>query len=153
MTRTAMAARQLDRKMMLLKRLRGLTPRLGWLRAVRQALGMSQGDLAARLGVTQSTMDGFERAEARSAITLASLRRVADAMDCELVYALVPRRGLEATIRARALAQAEEIVRRTSHSMRIEAQGVRARESRRQVEELARELAAKPPRGFWKARS
>jgi predicted DNA-binding mobile mystery protein A len=152
MMRTAMAARQLDSKMMVLKRLRGLTPRLGWLRTIRQAIGMSQGDVASRLGVTQSSVDGFERAEARGAITLASLRRVADAMDCDLVYALVPRRGLEAMIRARALVQAEEIVRRTSHSMRMEAQGVGARESRRQIEELAQELAAKPPRGFWKAR-
>jgi predicted DNA-binding mobile mystery protein A len=153
MVSVALAARQLDRKMMLLKRLRSMTPRLGWLRTIRQAIGMSQGDVASRLGVAQSSVDGFERAEARGAITLASLRRVADAMDCDLAYALVPRRGLEAMIRDRAQAQAEEIVRRTSHSMQMEAQGVGARESRRQIEELARELAAKPPRGFWKVRT
>lgn len=152
MNGASLAYRQLDRKLVPLKRFRSIAPRRGWLRTVREALGMTQADVGTRLGVTQPSVDGFERAEARGAITLASLRRVADALDCDVLYALVPRRGLEATVRAQALALAQEIVRRTSHSMRMEAQDVGARESRRQVEELARELAARPPRGFWKAR-
>ena len=147
-----MATRQLDRKLLPFKRFRVERPRAGWIRAVRRALGMSQGELASRLHVTQPTVDGFERAESREAITLASLRRVADAMDCDLQYVLVPRRGLEGSIRARAIELAEELVRRTSHSMRMELQGVGAAESRRQVHELARTLAEKPPRGFWRAR-
>lgn len=152
MTNLPFEARQLDRKLLPLKRFRVEPPRAGWIRVVRRALGMSQRELASRLHVSQPTVDGYERAEGRGAVTLASLRRVADALDCDLQYVLVPRRGLERSIRVRASELAEQLVRRTSHSMRMELQGVGAAESRRQVHELARALAAKPPRGFWSAR-
>lgn len=143
--------RRLDRKLMPFKRLRNIrAPRSGWLRAVRTSIGMSQSDLSRRLSVAQPTVEGYERAEASGAITLASLRRAADALDCDLVYALVPRRGLEASIIARARELAEQIVRRTDHSMRLEAQGVPAVETRRQIADLARTLASKPRRGFWR---
>jgi predicted DNA-binding mobile mystery protein A len=145
--------RQLDRKLFQFKRLRlSPPPRSGWLRAIRRALGMSQADVARRIGVSQPSVDGFERAEASGAITLASLRRVAGTMDCDLVYALVPRRGLEASVEARARELAMEMVRRTDHTMRLESQGVPEAETRRQVAELARILAARPPRGFWSSR-
>jgi predicted DNA-binding mobile mystery protein A len=69
-------------------------PPAGWLRAIRKALGMTSGVLAGRLGVTASGARKLERAEAADAITLGTLRRVAEALDCDLQYALVPRRPL-----------------------------------------------------------
>lgn len=66
-------------------------PTRGWLRATRTALGLSQGDVAGRLSLTQQAYADFEAAEERGAISLNSLQRAAEAMDCELVYFVVPR--------------------------------------------------------------
>ena len=72
-----------------------LTPRppRGWLRAVREALGISQQQVAKTVRVTQQSVKDFETAEANDRITIRNLRRIAEAMGCELVYAIVPKSG------------------------------------------------------------
>src|SRR4051794_37115016 len=77
-------------------------PVKGWIRAVREALGMTAEQLAKRLGVTQPAVVATEQSEAQGTIQLATMRRVAEALDCTLVYALVPNRPLETTVRERA---------------------------------------------------
>ena len=69
-------------------------PARGWLRAVREAIGLTQGRAAARAAVKRQSYAQFEAAEERGAITIASLRRAASAMDCELVYFIVPRESV-----------------------------------------------------------
>lgn len=77
-----------------LESLRGLErPAIGWLRTVREASGISAGELGRRLGVSRQLPLQFERAEAADTITLKSLRAVAAALGCELVYVLAPRAG------------------------------------------------------------
>jgi predicted DNA-binding mobile mystery protein A len=66
-------------------------PARGWLRALREAIGLSQAGVAARAGVKRQSLAQFELAEERGSISLTSLRRAAAAMDCELVYFVVPR--------------------------------------------------------------
>ena len=85
-------------------------PRAGWVREIRTALGLSQSQLAARAGVSRATVQQMEKAEARRRITLASLDRLAAAMDCQVAVALVPKGGTledvrrrQATLRAEAL--------------------------------------------------
>jgi predicted DNA-binding mobile mystery protein A len=68
-------------------------PAQGWIRAIRQAVGVSSADLGRILGVSRQLPLQFEKAEAEDSITLKSLRAVADALDCDLVYALAPRAG------------------------------------------------------------
>jgi predicted DNA-binding mobile mystery protein A len=68
-------------------------PAAGWLRSIREALGLSLADQARKLKVTPPAIRAFEQAEAEDRITLASLRRTAAAMDCDLVYTLVPKSG------------------------------------------------------------
>ena len=68
-------------------------PGRGWLRAVREALGVSQQEVAIASKVKRQSIIGFEKAEASDRITLRNLRSVADAMGCELVYAIVPKAG------------------------------------------------------------
>jgi predicted DNA-binding mobile mystery protein A len=94
--------------------LRGVErPAAGWLRAIRLASGVSAGELGRRLGVSRQLPLQFERAEAADTITLKSLRAVAAALGCELVYALVPRDGgLE--IRAESSVGAAEIAEKPS---------------------------------------
>lgn len=77
-------------------------PRLGWVRAIRDALGMSAADLAARMGVTGASVRSLEANELSGGVRLASLRRAAAAMDCTLVYAFVPNTTLEDTVMSEA---------------------------------------------------
>jgi predicted DNA-binding mobile mystery protein A len=69
------------------------TPKGGWIRAVRQARGLSLQGLAKRLGIQRQNVLQFEKSEERGHILLWNLKRIAEAMDCELVYAIIPKRG------------------------------------------------------------
>jgi predicted DNA-binding mobile mystery protein A len=99
-------------------------PSRGWLRAVREALGLSLEKVATKLGgVNRRRILAFEESEANDRITLRSLRRVAEAMDCELVYAIVPKSGtLAELVEARARDQATQDVLNVENSMALEGQ-------------------------------
>lgn len=97
-------------------------PKQGWVRTLRTALGMTSRQLAARVGIAQPTLSLLEKSEADGRIQLDTLARVADALDCELVYALVPRRPLSDTVAARLDEVAQARYRRTAHSMALEDQ-------------------------------
>jgi predicted DNA-binding mobile mystery protein A len=99
-------------------------PPAGWLRPIREALGMTSGVLAERLGVTASGARKLEQAEAVDAITLGTLRRVAQALDCDLQYALVPRRPLREMRWQQALHLAQQWQQRAGRTMALEAQPV-----------------------------
>ncbi len=100
-------------------------PPRGWIRATRQALGISSGELAKRMGTSRQLPLQLEKSEAEDRITLKSLRTVAQAMECDLVYALVPRAtSLDALSRTQALNKARELVVRVEHSMALEDQAV-----------------------------
>jgi predicted DNA-binding mobile mystery protein A len=86
------------------REVRGGRPQKGWIRAVRNALGLTAQQLADRMGVSQPTVQRLESSETRDAIQLSSLRKAAAALDCRLVYALVPREGLDEVYREAALA-------------------------------------------------
>ena len=70
----------------------------GWARAIREALGMTTTQLSSRLGVSQSRVVAMEVAEQTGSLTIKNLARAANVLDCELVYALVPRHPLQAMI-------------------------------------------------------
>jgi predicted DNA-binding mobile mystery protein A len=119
------------------------------MREVRGALGMTAAQLASRLGIKQPTLSKLERSEARGTITLESLRKAARALDCELVYALVPRRSLQERIAERVRQVAHERVSRVSHTMRLEEQGVDEEHERQQEEQLVQRMLHEPPRNLW----
>lgn len=68
-------------------------PERGWLRTIREALGLPRKEISQALGVTEAAVAAYERSEAGDCISLATLRKVAEVMDCELVVALVPKAG------------------------------------------------------------
>lgn len=123
-TFTSLRARQLDRSLAAFDAARQETrPHRGWLRALREALGLSLDDVGKTLGVGKSHVRAFELAEAEDRITLGSLRRVADAMDCKLVYAIVPKTGtITELAEQRARSEATEDVRDVEHNMTLEDQ-------------------------------
>ncbi|MDO8778670.1 MAG: helix-turn-helix domain-containing protein [Burkholderiaceae bacterium] len=124
-------------------------PATGWSRAIRETLGMPAIALARRLGMTSAGVRKLETAEANQVITLASLRKLADALGCELQYALVPRKPLEQELKARALLVANDRLRPVSHSMSLEDQSVNGPVSEVQRELLAKELLDGPWRVLW----
>lgn len=121
-------------------------PSRGWIRAIRKALGMSTTQLAKRLGVRQPSVVDLERSEEKGTIAVATLRRVAEALDCTLVYALIPNQPLETMVRVRARALLRQRRQPIEHSMLLEDQDVAEPLSDRQVEDVIRETS---PRRFW----
>lgn len=126
-------------------------PAGGWARAIREALGMGAGQLAARLKISRQSVQELERAESERRITLDSLDRLAGAMGCRVVYALVPENGSLDDIRARrARSVAESMLNPTAHSMTLEAQGVTIHERDRHAELLVDELLRGSARKLWR---
>lgn len=102
-------------------------PRRGWLRAIRESLGMSMQQVASAIGVTRQHVAFLEKSEADERITLKSLKRAAEALGCELVYALVPKSAsLSDLAEKRAREKATENVLAVEHSMALENQAVGA---------------------------
>jgi predicted DNA-binding mobile mystery protein A len=97
-------------------------PPKGWVRAIRDALGMSGAQLGQRVGVSAQTVDALEKSETAGTLQLKNLRRLAEAMDCTLVYALVPNRPLTQMVDERAREIALHDLSRVAHTMRLEAQ-------------------------------
>jgi predicted DNA-binding mobile mystery protein A len=126
-------------------------PPAGWLRAIREALGMTSGVLAGRLGVTASGARKLEQAEAADAITLGTLRRVAEALDCDLQYALVPRRPLREMRRQQALHLARQWHQRAGRMMALEAQAVASPSAGAQerLEAMAQEILRTSGTRLW----
>jgi predicted DNA-binding mobile mystery protein A len=124
-------------------------PSKGWVAAIRTALGMSRIVLAKRLKVSQQTIDEYEKGEVSGTITLDTLRRVADALDAELIVALVPRKSVAATLRVRAESIAREEMRAVIHTMRLEDQEVESEASREEHEKLVTSLLTHP-RKLWR---
>ncbi len=125
-----------------------IAPTRGWVRAVREALGLTTAQLAQRLNVKQPSIVAVEQSEEKGTIELATLRRVAEALDCRVIYALVPNKPLDKIVRERARVFLEKRQAAVEHSMLLEDQKVDR--SEQDVEALIDELVRETnPRLFW----
>ncbi len=146
----ATARRQLDKRLSLLQNMEALArPPKGWVKAIREALGMTTAQLGRRLGVTQSRAVAIEQAEAKGAITLNTLEKAAQALDCRLVYVLVPREPLEMVVEERAQALARQRLKATAHSMALEDQSVDAADESEQLKLLTKRLIEEAGSKLW----
>jgi predicted DNA-binding mobile mystery protein A len=127
-------------------------PPRGWIRAIRDALGMTAAQLAERMGVSQPRVFAMEKAEARDAVTIETLRRAAEALDCTLVYALVPNSSLDGMVRERARVMAAEQLGRVDHTMRLENQGVESGALADERDRLAGEIVRSHLSRLWDSR-
>jgi predicted DNA-binding mobile mystery protein A len=141
--------RQLDEALKEWKNL-GSRPERGWIRTLREALGMTLSDLARRLDLTFQAVAQLEKAERKGTITLSRLETVANALECDLVYALVPRGTLQVFLEKEARRRARRMLDRVRHSMSLEAQDISERESEHQLQELTDELLSGSWRTIWK---
>lgn len=110
---------------------------------------MSGRQLAERIKVEASRIPEMEKAEAYGNITLKSLRRAAEAMECELVYAFVPQSTLKTSMCAQADKVAKQNLKTVTHTMRLEDQGLSEKEDAKQLKNWVDELVKDPPRWLW----
>jgi predicted DNA-binding mobile mystery protein A len=126
------------------------TPPEGWLRTVRNALGMSGAEVASKMGVTRGRVTQAEHAELTGGVTLKSMRATAEAMGCRFVYAIIPASGrIEDIITAQARKKAMAIVGTASKHMALENQKLPDDKIAQEVERLTREIAQEMPPDFW----
>jgi len=142
--------KQLDSRVAKLRAIIPLsTPREGWIKQIREALGITAHQLAGKIGVSQPTLARIEKSEKERTVSLKSLDRIAEALNSKVIYAFIPRETFEKLVRQRALAVAERLVRNVSHSMELEKQGIPEKKRVAQINEIAEELAKGLSRELW----
>ncbi len=130
------ARKHLDNKLTTLNKINLDQPPRGWIRAIRESLGMTTVQLGKRLGVSQPRAVAIEKAEKNGVIKIETLRRAAEALDCHLVYTLVPNSSLENSVKRRAESLVKKRMDITRHSMSLEAQSVDPADEKIQLEKL-----------------
>lgn len=144
------AIRHLDSRFATLQALsHAQRPPKGWLRAIRDALGMTTSQYAKRLGVSQPRIVELEKSEQGGSVTLNTLQRAAEALGCRLVYVLVPERPLAEVVTKRAAEVAERQSRAIEQTMRLEDQAVEDNQAARALREQAIEDLLKRPARLW----
>lgn len=133
------AAQYLDEQLKVFRSLGMAKPPKGWVRAIRDALGMTTEQLAQRMGVSQSRIPVIEQSERSGRTTVQSLERAAEAMGCHFVYAFVPERSLEKTMRERAEKIVDKQMRSVVQTMNLENQTV---QNKRRYKELREKMIA-----------
>lgn len=127
-------------------------PAEGWIATVRKALGISAAQLGRMAGSTRANISAIEQSERNDRTTLQTMKTMADAMDCKLVYAIVPKEGcIEDILKKQARRKARAIVTRANTHMALEKQAIDRDRLDDEIEGLARDLLRNPPSNFWKA--
>ena len=127
-----------------------IVPPIGWIKAIRNGIGMTMEQLGKKLSITKQGVMDIEKREKEGAITIKSLQEIAKAMDMKLVYGFVPNEGdLEQMIETRALEIATKIVERTSNTMKLEDQANSKERIEKAIKERASEIINKTPKILW----
>lgn len=116
--------------------------RPGWITYMRQALGMTLKKLAERSSVTTSAIAQAERAESKGKITIETLKKIANAMECDFVYAFVPQKSVKSVLREKALEKARRLLKEVDTHMTLEDQRVE-QDLKTRIERLANTLIEK----------
>ena len=124
-------------------------PRKGWVRAIRDALGMTGEQLAKRLNANKQRISRIEQDEKLGNITIKTLRNVAEALDCEFVYGFIPRTSLEQTVKNQAKSVAKKRMSRSDHLMRLEKQELSDQEKEKALEDLIIDITSTMPKSLW----
>ncbi|MGB8520907.1 MAG: mobile mystery protein A [Candidatus Tumulicola sp.] len=151
-TQAALARKQLERRLAPLRNVAFEPPPKGWIKAIRESLGMTARQLAARIGVAPSRIPVIEQAEVSGATTLRTLRQTATAMNCAFVYAFVPVEPLDALLRERALQKARDDIVRLDHTMRLENQTLLASDLKAEQSRMVDRILSGSLRGLWDER-
>lgn len=151
MNKKSLLIQQLDKKITAYTPLKQVAlPPTGWIKAIRNALGMSLQQLGNRLSITKQSVQEIEQREKDGSITIKSLKEVAQAMDMQLVYGFVPNDGsLDSLIDRKAKELARQIVLRTSNTMKLEDQQNSKERIENAIRERATALKNEMPKILW----
>jgi predicted DNA-binding mobile mystery protein A len=142
--------KQLDKKLRIIgSQAHDQMPRLGWLNTIRSSLGMTTKQFGNRLSISQQAAASIEKREADQTITLKSLSNAAKALNCRLVYFLLPEESLEDSIDKQVNKKAIESLMYVSHSMKLENQSVAEEERKYQLDKLKQEIRLKRLSAIW----
>jgi predicted DNA-binding mobile mystery protein A len=149
-TKKKLAREQLDETMKLFKPLKTVSvPKKGWIRAVRDTLGMTGRQLAKRMDVNQQRIARIEQDEKLGKVTLNTMCNAAQAMDCVFVYCVVPINSLEQTVRNQAKSVAKKRMNRSNQMMRLEKQELNEKEKGKALESLIDDITNEMPKSLW----
>lgn len=142
---------QLNEKMLQLVGMQHvIVPPIGWIKAIRNGIGMSMEQLGKKLSITKQGVMDIEKREKEGAITIKSMQEIAKAIDMQFVYGFVPNAGsLEQMIDMRALEMATKIVERSSNTMKLEDQANSKERIEKAIKERATEIINKTPKILW----
>jgi predicted DNA-binding mobile mystery protein A len=151
MRKNKLQFQQLNEKMLQLAGMQNvIVPPIGWIKAIRNGIGMSMEQLGKKLSITKQGVMDMEKREKEGAITINSMQEIAKAMDTQFVYGFVPNAGsLEQMIETRALEIATKIVERTSTTMKLEDQVNSKERIEKAIKERAEEIINKTPKILW----
>ena len=151
MDKKILLIQQLDSKMQaFVTSQKVVAPPTGWIRAIRQALGMSLEQLGNKLSIKKQSAQALEIREQDGSITIKSLREAANALDMHLVYGFVPKDGsLDVLIARKARELARQIVMRTSNTMKLEDQENSKERIEKAIEERAMQIKIEMLKSLW----
>ena len=150
MNKKKLIREQLDASLQRLRPILNVTaPPKGWIRAIRDALGMTAKQLANRLGVAQQAVARIEKEELAGSVTIKTMRRIAECLDCVFVYGFVPRTSLEETVARQAKKVAAQRLAQASQTMSLENQALSRRENEHALSDLVDELIRALPSNLW----
>jgi len=146
----ALIRQQLDKKLQNFAGLKDSPPPVrGWIRAIRDALGMTGEQLARHIGVKKQRVTALEKGEVEGTATINSMKKAAAAMDCVFVYALIPRDSLENNVERHARKYAEKIHKAVQHSMTLEQQGLTVDESSEGIKKNTEKFVRDTTKDIW----
>lgn len=140
---------QLDEKLQKAKSLVTLSNETGWIKLIRNALGMSTKQLGQKVGIDQSRISRLENAEKKNELKLSSLKKIAESLNMKFVYAFIPADSLESMVREQAKKIALERMSKVNHTMRLEEQELSNEQKEKALEDLIQKIMIDEPKDFW----
>jgi len=142
--------KQLDEVFNLIRPIKSVVmPSKGWVRAIRDALGMSARQLANRMDVKQQRIVRIEQDEKLGRVTLNTMKSAAEALDCDFIYALVSKESLQQTVKNQARRVAAKRMSRSNQMMRLEKQELTDSEKQKVLDDIVDEILNTMPRNLW----
>ena len=125
------------------------SPKKGWIRAIRGGLGMSGRQLANRLNVTRQRISEIEKQEILGTVTLNTINKVSDALECEFVYSIIPKTNFQEIVWKQAEAKAKKQLNWASHTMELENQALSTEENSEILSNMINEIVQEMPSNLW----
>lgn len=127
-------------------------PKNGWIKIIRKTLGMTTSQLATRLKVNRSRVIKIETDESRKALTIKTLMITANALNCDFIYAFVPKKPLQELIEQQAYDIAWQQINNVAHNMSLEKQSLSSHQNQVQINELKEALLKQSLKKLWNDR-